>query len=48
MSLICAWCGAWIRKERPVGAISHGICKSCAEKLTFDDDGKAERPCTTH
>lgn len=48
MSLLCAWCGEWIRKEMPVGVISHGICKACAAKLTFDDEGKAEKPCQKH
>lgn len=47
--MMCSWCGNWIRKENPVGMISHGICRGCADKLKFDDDGKAVKPsCKTH
>lgn len=48
MSIMCSWCSAWIRKETPVGAISHGICKTCAAKLAFDDEGMAVKPWTKH
>lgn len=33
MSVVCAWCGRDMGKKMgPTGAVSHGICASCADK----------------
>lgn len=52
MSILCCFCGAWIRKEQPIGAISHGCCRKCGDRilkqLEADEDGRPERPCPTH
>ena len=52
VSLLCAWCGAWIRKESPVGMISHGLCRSCGEnvrkQLEESEEGEVSKPCRKH
>ena len=52
MSLLCGWCGLWIRKESPVGLASHGCCRACADKILKtmreDENLQGDKPCKTH
>lgn len=52
MSIRCAWCGLFIKKDTPIGLVSHGVCKACSEKvlaqMLIDEQGEPRKPWPIH